>query len=175
MCACAPCAHKLRLLHPGGAPSPRVFTPVVVSVDLERRVVACRTKVYRASSFPRHPRPQQQDSLWEGEPDWASPPAPVPPPAERFCILFVGASNSDEAKLSLELCKANCADIRSGPGRRGGMFAARCLSGIIAGIPGAQWQRGRRERAGPIPVPLAAATSARQASPGGWHPCGHNC
>ena len=113
-------------------------------------------------------------ALWEGEPDWASLPVPVPPPAERFCILFVGASNSDEAKLSLELCKANCADIRSGPGCRGGMFAARCLSGIIAGIPGAQWQRGRRERAGPIPVPLAAATSARQASPGGWHPCDRN-
>jgi hypothetical protein len=25
----------------------------------------------------------------------------MPPPAERFCILFIGASNSDEAKLSL--------------------------------------------------------------------------
>ena len=43
--------------------------------------------------------------------------------------------------------------MRSGPGRRGGMFAARCLSGAIAGIPGAQWQREHRERAGPIPSP----------------------
>ena len=46
--------------------------------------------------------PPEDDGLWEGEPDWASLPAPLPPPAERFCILFIGASNSDEAKLSLE-------------------------------------------------------------------------
>jgi len=38
---------------------------------------------------------------WKEEPMWQELPAPAPPP-ERFCILFVGANNNDEAKLSLE-------------------------------------------------------------------------
>ena len=38
---------------------------------------------------------------WKAEPAWHDLPAPQSPPA-RVCILFVGANNKDEAKLSLE-------------------------------------------------------------------------
>jgi len=41
-------------------------------------------------------------SLWADEPELASLPVPPPPPSGPFCILVVGASNSDEAKLSME-------------------------------------------------------------------------
>jgi len=45
---------------------------------------------------------QQQVAVdWQDEPAWDDLPAPPTLP-ERFCIMFVGANNNDEAKLSLE-------------------------------------------------------------------------
>jgi len=64
----------------------------------------------RVSSESRAPHPPPPGLASSGISPWgdrgafpqASLPEPTPPPAGPFCILFVGASNSDEDKLSIE-------------------------------------------------------------------------
>ena len=46
--------------------------------------------------------PNSAAGSWIEETVWANLPPPPPTPAERYCILFVGANNNDEARLSLE-------------------------------------------------------------------------